>query len=449
MRRFISRHRRALAAGVVLVFAGAAFLEYQAVSAARTPAAVRYVTQTAQRQSVIASVSGTGNMSVASTYDVSSPVSGTVEKVAVKLGDTVKKGQTLFVVGDDEVESSIKSALVSYNQAQAAVINAKVGKYQAAQKLSQVEAQAEAATPTATATDVEVAEAQFTAAKLSLTAAEDQEDTALQSYEEAVADRDKRTVTAPATGVVTTLDVAAGDIVTGGSTGTTSAGSQSGGTSTGGTSTGTSSAASSSSSTTGSASSSAAVVISDVSSQRAVVTLNETDIALVKTGLKVNLTFDALTDLNLTGKVELIGSEGTVSSGVVTYEVTIAPDSLDSRVRPGMTVSSVIVTKTRLNAIAVPSTAIKTQTDGTTYVQVLANKVPQNKTVVTGLVGDSVTEIVSGLSAGDKVITRTVSSDSSTTSTTKSSSNGLGILGGAAGGSGGPPAGGPPAGGGQ
>ena len=185
-------------------------------------------------------------------------------------------------------------------------------------------------------------------------------------------------------------------------------------------------------------------MISAIGSQRAVVTLNETDMPSVNVGQKANLTFDAIPDLTLTGKVELIGATGTVTSGVVTYEVTIRPDTLDSRVRPGMTVSAAIITHVAADALTVPSAAVKTGSDGSTTVQVLVDGAPQSKTVQTGSSSDSAVEVTSGLSAGDKVITQTIASGNGTTTTTNGRGSGPGgfIFNGGPG-DGGPPAGGP------
>ncbi|MCX6227114.1 MAG: HlyD family efflux transporter periplasmic adaptor subunit, partial [Bacteroidia bacterium] len=47
------------------------------------------------------------------------------------------------------------------------------------------------------------------------------------------------------------------------------------------------------------------------------ISLNEVDVAKVKVGQKVNLTFDAISDLTLTGEVTEVDAVGTVSQGVV------------------------------------------------------------------------------------------------------------------------------------
>jgi len=54
------------------------------------------------------------------------------------------------------------------------------------------------------------------------------------------------------------------------------------------------------------------------------ITLNEADIAKIKSGQKVTLIFDAIDGLTITGQVVEIDVAGTVSQGVVSYNVKIS-----------------------------------------------------------------------------------------------------------------------------
>lgn len=448
MSRWVSRHKRSLIVAIFLVAVAGAYAGYRIVVAKADTGTVRYVTQTVARETLVSSVSGTGNMAVGDTYSVSSPVSGTVEQVAVKLGDTVKAGQTLFVVSADQINSQIDSAYSSYQQAQSSTLNAKAAKMQAAQKLDQLQTQEDAG-QTVSDTDWTVAEDQYSAAKISYNNAVRLQEQALTDYEDAQALLQDRVVEAPHGGVVTTLAVAVGDGVSGSSASSSSSGSSSA--SSGGTSAASGSGGGASTDSTGgsassgsSGSSGAAVVISALGTQRAVVTLNETDMPSVKVGQKATLTFDAITDLTLTGKVERIGVDGTVSSGVVTYDVTVRPDILDKRVLPGMTVSVAIITHVTTDALTVPSAAVKTGSDGSSSVQVLVAGAPQTRTIETGASSDSAIVVTSGLSAGDKVVTQTIdtSKNGGTTTTTSRRPGGVGGILGGGGDFGGPPGGG-------
>jgi HlyD family secretion protein len=103
------------------------------------------------------------------------------------------------------------------------------------------------------------------------------------------------------------------------------------------------------------------------------VSLNETDAASVQLGQPVSMTFNAIPNLTLTGKIAEIDPVGTVTSGVVTYDVQISFDNEDPRVKPGMTVTAVITTASVASAIQVPSSAVTTA-NGVSYVQVATLK---------------------------------------------------------------------------
>jgi RND family efflux transporter MFP subunit len=161
----------------------------------------------------------------------------------------------------------------------------------------------------------------------------------------------------------------------------------------------------------------------------ATISLNEVDAAKVAIGQKSTLTFDAVNNLSLAGTVSEVDGIGTVSQGVVTYNVQIAFDSEDSRVKPGMSVNATIITQADQNVLVVPSAAVKTQ-GNMSYVQELSQKystaqetagitsvtAPKNVPVNVSLTDGSNTEIVSGLSAGDQVITKTTVTTGATAS---------------------------------
>ena len=149
------------------------------------------------------------------------------------------------------------------------------------------------------------------------------------------------------------------------------------------------------------------------------VSLNEVDVSKVKIGQQATLTFDALPDLSIAGKVTQIDTLGTVSQGVVSYNVQITFETQDVRVKPGMSVTAAIITNIAQNVIVVPSSAIKTSGQ-TSYVQVLVNGAPVQKTVQPGLSNATQTAITSGLNVGDNVITQTITAGSSTSTSSAS-----------------------------
>lgn len=158
--------------------------------------------------------------------------------------------------------------------------------------------------------------------------------------------------------------------------------------------------------------SSATVLATIITKQKiAEISLNEVDASNVKVGQKVILTFDAIDNLTITGAVVEVDSVGTVSQGVVSYNVKVSLEGQDESIKTGMSVSANIITEVKQDVLMVPNSAIKNQ-DDFYYVQVIeaTSSVPLNKEVVIGIANDEYTEIVSGISIGDVVITKTIES---------------------------------------
>ena len=212
------------------------------------------------------------------------------------------------------------------------------------------------------------------------------------------------------------------------------------------------------------------------------ISLNEVDAAKVQTGQTVNITFDAIDGLNAAGTIGQVDLVGTVTQGVVSYNVRVIITTADTRIKPGMSLNVSIVTKEKDGVLVVPSSAIKTQ-GNRKYVEVLpASAIAQNSSssnasstmrmasssstfatstnnrpagafaqtrtmtvsssiaptqvvVTTGDTDDTNTEILSGLESGQLVVTRTIAAGSTTT-TAPSILNTLGGNRGATGGTG-------------
>ena len=161
--------------------------------------------------------------------------------------------------------------------------------------------------------------------------------------------------------------------------------------------------------------------------------LNEVDVSKVKIGNKATLTFDAVDGLTLTGKVAAIDTVGTVTSGVVNYTVTISFDSTDPRVLPGMSTTASIITDIHPDVLTVPSSAVKSNNTGSyvlAFVPALTNTTPiagqigiasstapQQIPVTTGISDDTNTEIMTGLTNGQQIVTRSIVATTATATT--------------------------------
>lgn len=128
----------------------------------------------------------------------------------------------------------------------------------------------------------------------------------------------------------------------------------------------------------------------------------EADATSVANGQVATVTLPA-SNLDLTGKVISIDISSTVTNNVVQYLTRVSLDDPPDSVRVGQTASLSIITGSVADALSVPTSAIKT--DGAThYVTVVTDGGQHQVEVKTGLVGTTSTEILNGLSEGDRVL---------------------------------------------
>ncbi|MHB9002637.1 MAG: efflux RND transporter periplasmic adaptor subunit [Coriobacteriia bacterium] len=431
--RTFRRYRGWIAAGVLTLVAAGAFLLLRQSGAAET--ATTYQTEAAALGTLSVTVSGTGNLEVDGTTDVYPAMAGTVDELNVAIGDAVTTGTVLFTLDASDAEASTAQALASYRQAQANVAQANAQLVKARNVLTALQvlyadqqdgdsATVTASTITASATstnptgdtaattastevtqaDIDSAEQDIVTAQASLDSAKAGQSTALIAYENARDNEDNLEVVAPCGGIVYSLDVEEGDSVSAGSTASSSAAS----TTNTGAQSGTDGAATTGTTTT----SGAPLVIAPAQPLCVHLTVNEVDLPALAVGQRVDIEFDALPDITATGKVYDIGDEGSVSSGVVTFDVWVSLDVAAESLRSGMSAAATIVTSVARDALLVPNAAVKSADDGSYYVEVLdaSGATTRQVTVETGLASATQTQILSGLAEGDRVITSASSS---------------------------------------
>ncbi|MEY2552362.1 MAG: HlyD family secretion protein, partial [Ilumatobacteraceae bacterium] len=208
---------------------------------------------------------------------------------------------------------------------------------------------------------------------------------------------DQNVLRAPVAGTVASVGGVLGQSVSGGGTSANSSSASS-------TSTTGSSAGGAASSTGTSTTSSAFVTLVNLQGLEVTASFSESDAAKIQLGQAGTITVSALPGKQLAAHVVSIDTSGTSSSGVVTYTVTMALDRTVAGLKPGMSANATVTTGERDNVLNVPNAAV-TGTGSTATVKVLKNGVQSTVNVVTGLKGDSTTEIVGGLTAGQQVVT--------------------------------------------
>ncbi|AEI13094.1 efflux RND transporter periplasmic adaptor subunit [Cellulomonas gilvus] len=350
---------------VLALLAGGAWWIWWREPAEAATAAPTTQTVQASLTTMEKSVTGTGTLTPTVNENVAFAVSGTVTAVDVAVGDTVTAGQRLATVDTLELDAALLSANATLVEAQARLADAQ----DADDGTDVAQAQVDAA-----AAQVDVAQAAYDAAQ------------------DALADA---RLTAPAAGLVTAVDVAVGDVVSGSSGSGGGAGEAGAGTGgTGGAGTGTSSTATSS----------AQFTIVGTQAWQVTTTVDETDVALLEVGDQVEMTSDDLTG-TLYGTVAEIGLVSSSTSGVASYPVTVDVIQPEETLHDGVSVDVEVIYERRTDVLTVPALAVTQADDGTSQVTTLAADGSESTvTVETGETSGSMIEITSGLAEGDSVV---------------------------------------------
>lgn len=218
------------------------------------------------------------------------------------------------------------------------------------------------------------------------------------------------------------------------------------------------------------------MVIGDISRLKFNLDIDELDISKVSVGQQVNVTADALPNEQFHGEISEISMQGESENGVTTYTAKVVINE-PGNLRPSMNVDASIVTASAENVLRVATTDIKTalgksyvfvqdenakkdqekhkdekekneqksddkQNDKSSMKREDASRMPQapdgyrTVEIVVGVEGDEYTEVVSGLTEGQKIQQQS----------TSSSNNNMMMMDGMGGPPGGGPGGGAPSG---
>ncbi len=367
----------------VLVLAGAGtgirWFTQRDKASATTTAAATTTTVAASLTTLQKSVSATGTLTPTVQQAVSFAVSGTVTSVPVKVGDTVTVGQTLATVDTLQLTADLLTAKANLASAQAALADLEAASTGTAAEVAQI---------AAASAKVDVAQSAETAAEAALGDA---------------------TLLAPVAGLVTNVGLSVGDKVTGTSASSTSGSSAAG--SSGGSSAGSAGSGSSSSSST----SSGQFEIVGTDAYDVSLSVNDSDVALIKPGDQVEMTSDSVTG-TVFGVVRTVGPLST-STGVASYPVVADVTGDTKSLHDGISVTASIVYERRANVLTIPTAAIHKAADGSsTVIKVASDGTTSTVTVTTGESSGTVTEITAGLAQGDKVQVTTYARTSTGTS---------------------------------
>lgn len=349
--------RLAVVVALLLVIGGiGAWLLTRPGSTAAAEPVTMQVTSGTEKQTVDA----TGTIEPAKTADLSFSVSGTVTHVYVSAGDRVKTGQRLARVANTSLVAARIAAQASLSAADTQLTDDQ----------------------SAGASAVQIASDQSSVVSA---------DAALVDARQAVANSVLR---ATMGGVVSSVDLAVGDVVGGGGSGSNAG---SGSTSNSGSSGANANAASSSTS------SSSAFEIVSASSYIVDGTVSAADATQLKDGVQAQITATGSSSL-IYGTVSAVGRVAqTDDSGAAVFPVTIKVTGTQSGLYAGTSATASIIVKETPNVLTVLSRAIQTDSSGGTYVLKMVNGRAVKTPVKVGTVYGASTQVTSGLKSGDEV----------------------------------------------
>jgi len=100
-------------------------------------------------------------------------------------------------------------------------------------------------------------------------------------------------------------------------------------------------------------------VAKDLSKMDLIISIDEADVADIKKGLNVTFTVDAYPDEIFYGKIKQVRLNSIESNGVITYETIVLVDNDKLLLRPGMTATAKIITKSLEGMLLIPNRALR------------------------------------------------------------------------------------------
>ena len=372
------KKRRAKALPILLIVVAAAGAWF-ALSGKQDK--VDYITETARVADIRKVVNATGEVGAVQLVSVGAQASGQIEKLYVSVGQQVHKGDPIA-----DIDSTTQRNDLDINKAKLDTYQAQLAAKQVALKVAQTQYNREAQlrkTNSTSRESLEDAENALATAKAAVAELESQIRQAQIAVNTAETNLGYTKISAPLDGTVVAVPVEEGQTVNANQTTPT------------------------------------IVQIADLSHMEIKIEIAEGDITQVKPGMTVDYTILAepgatrravldsidpgLTTLS-DGTYDTSSGSSSSDSAVYYYAKAVVPNPAGA-LRIGMTTQNVSVVESADQVTAVPSIAVFTRPGGEDYVRLLRpDGSVEERTVETGLSNNMLTEIRSGLQAGDRVV---------------------------------------------
>jgi HlyD family secretion protein len=349
------------------------------------------------RRDLVAAVTASGKVQPKTKVDVSPDITGRITRLAAHEGDLVKKGQFLLQIDPTIYEAGLQRAEANFASAQAALVQARASRDQAARALERAK-QLKRQNPNLISDEqLEQAQTSFNVAEAVANSSQHQVDQARAGVQESRDQLAKTRIVAPMDGRITRLAVEEGEMAVPGNF---------------------------------SRDVGLLLTVSDLSVIQTKVNVDETDVVRIHLGDSVEVSIDAFPDTTFVGRVTKIANSAllaqTVATGTndraVDYEVEITLENPPADVRPDLSATARIVTDTRKQALSIPIIALtvrentpvtpetrrdtaqtgkKKETEG---VFIVTNGKATFRAVHVGIAGDEYFEVLDGLREHEQIV---------------------------------------------
>ncbi len=311
---------RTLLGLAVLLAAGGGFAYYK--KASEPPPEPRFSTSPVEVRDIIEEVQSTGVVEPVTQVDIGAQVSGRIVTVAVDFNDQVKQGQLLAEIDPELFGAEVSQSHAQLHAAQAAITSAEARRDAIEVRVERLKRLV--ADQVASVAELENATGELQVAQAEVGTAKAQIAQIQARLSSARTTLDYTKIYSPIDGVVINRQVEPGQTV-----------------------------ASSFNTPV------LFVIAQDLTKMRVVAEIDEADVGKVEEGMRAQITVDAFPEDEFEGLVTQIRLAPNNVDGVVTYAAVISVSNPDGKLRPGMTATATIVTRTALSVPALRNAALR------------------------------------------------------------------------------------------
>jgi HlyD family secretion protein len=351
---------------------------------------------------LVSAVTASGRIDAKTSVDISADITGRIIKIAVREGDTVRKGQFLIQIDPAQYQAAVDRAQGVVSSTQATVLQTRASRDQAERAWKRAQQLTQLGPNLITQESAEQAQTGYEVAQANYVAMQAQLDQARASLQEAKDNLAKTRLTSPIAGRVVRLAVEEGEVAVPG---------------------------------TFSRETGLLMTIADLSVILAKVQVDETDVVRLALGDSVEVAIDAYPDTTFLGRVTEVSHSAKLTSvqtasgsndRAVDFDVEVTLSNPPEDVRPDLSCTARIVTDTRKNALSIPIIALTVRDHerlpnendsappGDTLrmrlhakeaegVFVIRGGVATFRPVKVGIAGDEYFEVIEGLRQGETI----------------------------------------------